>query len=418
MNKDNLTKISMVVGIILSVTLIINTSLSAYVLYTSSFQASMSDAEESLDIAIRTDTGRPTILEELFNSAKNWITSYYVGGTESTNAETGITISVTGSNVASQATVSYYIEGVPQSGGHAYRFLEGNGTAITVGGSSLSPTNQTTIENHLEAMGLSTTASHTIDYYVYVVAQATGVVSGETLTTEITRTLFDTVSYQYGNVASFSRSCVEADFTDEYASGFTTGTYTKAGEFGIHNYTARYTFDDININSADFSNVTLKVQEDKISGEEDTAYLSIRLWDESPASNPNPSSYTDFWSHPYTAEEVSWTITEEWLYHNWYNSPNLATAAQEVIDRGDWTSGDCLTVVLINQGGGSGEAFRQIETNAATLYLEYIYYSASWYEIPPLSITSLPVTMDLAAVLSVIIATLVVVKIKMEEKNK
>ena len=191
-------KIGLVLGVILIFSLIFNTTHSAYIAYGDNFSASMQSQNqlESLKIQLLGTIGRPTSIIYYLNQVKSFLSSYYVEGTESTQATTGITVSITGTNVASTASVDYYIEAMANdASGNPYRFLEGNSTSVTVGGANLDLTNQTTIINHLEAMGLSTTASHTIDYYVYVQAQATGAVSGDTLTSEITKTKFDTVFY-------------------------------------------------------------------------------------------------------------------------------------------------------------------------------------------------------------------------------
>ena len=198
-------KIGLVLGVILIFSLIFNTTHSAYIAYGDNFSASMQSQNqlESLKIQLLGTIGRPTSIIYYLNQVKSFLSSYYVEGTESTQATTGITVSITGTNVASTASVDYYIEAMANdASGNPYRFLEGNSTSVTVGGANLDLTNQTTIINHLEAMGLSTTASHTIDYYVYVQAQATGAVSGDTLTSEITKTKFDTVFYGYGTVES------------------------------------------------------------------------------------------------------------------------------------------------------------------------------------------------------------------------
>ena len=176
-------KTGLVLGVVFAFALIVNFTHSAYIAVDDSFTANMQSLNrlESLDVQIRGTVERPSPLTYYLNQVRNLLSSYYVGGSEATQASTGILVSITGTNVASTASVDYYIEAVASDAlGNPYRFLEGNGTSITVGGASLDLSNQTTIGNHLEAMGLSTTASHTIDYYLYVLAESTGLVSGET----------------------------------------------------------------------------------------------------------------------------------------------------------------------------------------------------------------------------------------------
>jgi len=417
MKKDNLTKISLVVGIILSVTLIINTSLSAYVLYTSSFQASMSDADESLDLAIRTDTGRPTMLERIFKTAKDWISAYYVGGVEKTDAETGITISVTGSNVASQASVSYYIEGVPQSGGRAFRFLEGNGSSVTVGGAALSPTNQTTIEKHLTAMGLSTTSSHTIDYYVYVKAEATGAISGDTLTSEISYQKFDSVTYNYGQeyIGTMGKT---SGSTEVFCAGEMILGQGSAGtgyspDYNGTLYRILFKAKQIDGGADDVCGVVYKwttgggisdlvAQSDDCTGYSTGSWKTVSGYFTTAGTVP---IYTNenYWLGAWFEEDDS---NADWKIYLDY-SPGAARRNYNTEYRSGISAPDPMT------SSSENSEFQPY------IYVQYKYisYSSSWYTIPPLSVINVPITLDLVAVLSVIIAALVVVKKQMEENK-
>jgi len=200
MSDTRTRRAALYLGLVLTVVLILNQGLAFYINATQTFTASMAETGgEEVNIRLAASTGRPGPLAALLRRAKDWVSAYYVGGVERTDAETGIVVTVTGTNVASTAYVDYYIEGRETGGsGAPYRFLEGNGTEVAVGGAALDLTNETTIESHLAAMGLSTEESWTIDYYVYVRAEVAGAVSGETLTTVIPYTKFDTVTYTYG----------------------------------------------------------------------------------------------------------------------------------------------------------------------------------------------------------------------------
>ena len=109
MEKKSLKYVSLMLGALLTLTLIVNTSVTTYVLWNDRQTASMNpNARETLNIAIKADLGRPSPLRYFWNQLKTWTTAWYVEGTENTDAISGLTISVTGSNVASSATVDYY----------------------------------------------------------------------------------------------------------------------------------------------------------------------------------------------------------------------------------------------------------------------------------------------------------------------
>lgn len=419
---SKLMKISIIVSILLSITLIVSTSLDAYVTYTTSFQASMGENGEGVDIAIKADSGRPTTLEKLFQSAKNWFSSYYVGGVEKTDAETGISISVTGSNVASQASVNYYIEGVPQSGGQPYKFLEGNGTSVTVGGAALSPSNQTTIENHLQAMGLSITASHTIDYYVYVEAEVTGVVSGDTLTSTIEYTKFDTVRYEYGALISETWE-IEAAGDDvstrpdlTWKPSYAQWRVGDVSDDGVNlDWTSALRFNNITIaqgTSIDSANIDVYSVNDKT--------MDIYIYGEDTTNAAQITSGSDFYSRTRTSQSVTWSETFD--TSQWFTTPDMSAIIEELVDQGSWSSGNSMQFFFNESAGFTGAYLMQggayEGTYPARLDVNYMGYAASWYEIPPLSVVSLPVAKNAAAVVAVIIAILVVVRTKKKEDKK
>jgi len=79
-----------------------------------------------------------------------------------------------------------------------------------------------------------------------------------------------------------------------------------------------------------------------------------------------------------TAHYTNWTSVTQ-VAGNWFYSPDFAEALQEVIERGDWVSGNAVAVLLVQQtdsgGSGSVDAFESGAGNAA--YLEVIYQDGS-----------------------------------------
>jgi len=417
MRDEKLIKISVIVGILLSATLLVNTLLDTYLLYTDNFKASIAETGESLEVGIRGDTGRPRgiwgHIQHYVRSrglVSSWIGAWIVDGQTRENAITGIEITVTGTNVASTASVTYYIEGVPQSGGHSYRFLEANQTSVTLG-NTLDLENQTSIEAHLQAMGLNTTSSHTIDYYVYVKAEATGAVSGETITSEITRTKFDTVEYQYGvevtDALDASTTWTYKDddhaWQDLYEMRVTRDTYTSAMVYNITEYTDKNVVD-----AALWIYVEEGASDDNL---EDTGPLVFSRCTETPGSqhsHENPPNTTS--SHQFTA----WMnfMQGAWLIEH-----------DNVLEQYEDESGDELAILIqmssssdYSQWTATGNG--GISQRHPELRLTYITYSSSWYTIPPLSVVNLPISLDLVAAISAIIAAAVAVKTRKEENKR
>ena len=379
MNKissmENWQRASVIVSVVLSLALLVNTSLTAYITYQDTFTASFQPTGktgESLEIDAHGTVGRPSPLIHYLNNIKDWISSYAVGGVEKTNAQTGITISITGSNVASTASVDYYIEGVPQSGGSSYRFLEGNSTSVTVSGADLDLTNETSIETHLSAMGLSTDTSHTIDYYVYVKAEATGAISGDTLTSEITRQKFDTVTYQYGSEVTvdtyFNETMSISDYQDSKNKQVTCGDYAFGG----------YQLPYMRITLPDVSGVTEATFWRYICGTGGNTPRIHKLgtcdaWDYS----------TITWSNKpdFDTKLVEWTAGSNW---DDASSDDLATYVEN-------NAGQMVNWTMRDVSGGKTQGDGYNEDDAPYLRVKYLSYSSSWYPIGPVSVLSMPV---------------------------
>lgn len=399
--------------------LLVNQSIGLYTTAAQSMQASIIEPTgEKIQIHIETDTGRQTIVQKILKNTRNWLSSYFVGGIEKTNAQTGITISIDGSNIGATANVDYYIEARESTGqGTPYRFLEGNSTSVTVNGADLGLTNQTTIENHLEAMGLSTSSSYTIDYYVYVRATAIGAVSGETLTSEITYQKFDSVTYQYGSEVTNTVQ-VSHSWEDGYIYG-PTG-YDKTGNaLNIGDYSSDYPDWWVWINFAPEIPQGVEITEAHIEVYErysDGVYPTVTILAVDEDSASYPISHSDYDSKTTTSENVSWSISS-WSSDTWIESPDISNVIQELVNRTGWTSSSVCGILIQDSPGWGGsmnrvgcESYDHSPSLAPKLEVTYFSYTSSWYPLPPLSLTELPITIDLAALTTLILVTSYAVK--------
>ena len=443
MNESERRKVQdrvLLLTLFIQVLLLLNNTVTLYVLSNQAFKASMVPTQdgEKLQVHIDVDTGRPRgILDRAvrYLRRQSWVTSswlgaWLVGGVERTSATVDISITVTGTNVASTATVDYYIEGRETGGaGAPYRFLEGNGIGVTVGGAALDLSNQTTIESHLAAMGLSTEESHTVDYYVYVEAEATGAVSGETLTSEITETKFDTVAYQYGTEATlnFLADGLKGD-------GFVYHDQEQGGVYWYSNADNTLMFGEYQ-NAADNPKRRCRgASEYDITNLPDTADVTNTIIEYTGvAHNPGASNADIVAYEDVHAVDVNTVGEAQTLYWDIGNSTDvfvsndatfpeigsgktvdLGTGADSYIE--SRTGDNWVGIGFRTQGTEDTEPWddNYHELGARNggdyiiLKVTYLSFGASWYPLPPMSLASLPITLDVVALSALIAATILV----------
>ena len=395
--------------VILIFFLMLNTTHSAYIAYGDSFSASMQSQNrlERLEIQLIGTAGRPSPLIYYLNQVKSLLSSYYVGGTEATQATTGITVSITGTNVDITASVDYYIEAIADDAtGNSYRFLEGNSTSVTVGGANLDLTNQTTIINHLEAMGLTTTTSHTIDYYVYVKAQAIGAISDDPLTSEIEKTLFDSVTYDYGSEVSdtfySSEGCVNFQQYPTYTESMATFKVIKRTS-KVCNGFLNFPLSGVGETVTD---ATLNYRCCQVySARQMAVYRITETWGASsnkPTWNNAPTYETD--------DLASQTPDDYW------NELDITTMAQA------WGGGAGKYGIMMNipSGASSSEGHTVYNTNGdfpPYIDITWMDYAASWYPIPA-SVLDMPLGQTLGSLAILALSGYLVTNVLKENKNE
>ena len=391
---------------------------------------------ETLQAHISTDTGRPEgILDHItrYLQGQSWFTNSWVGAwlvddVERTDATVAISITVTGSNILSTATVDYYIEARPVGGGQPFRFLEATGQSATVGGAALQASDPRGITGHLQAMGLATTQSWTVDYYVYAKALATGAVSGETLTSEIVETKFDTKTYVFddpgtwtqlaairstgwaGFVTSTTYYAVDADNTIAY---FRLGGGYDPAYWAFRN-DARY---GPQIPTVDAG--SLVIQE---------AYIQMH------SGRTTPSTTMDIYIHgSHASWQGNWItslstfntyLTNAKAYHtpvtwtppsqvsgNLYNTASIVPLIQHKLDINSIATNGGFCFFFDLTGTNNGQMyFRVWPEYSGRLFIRWSQYTASWYPLPPMSLASLPITLDVVALTALIAATALVLR--------
>jgi hypothetical protein len=158
------------------------------------------------------------------------------------------------------------------------------------------------------------------------------------------------------------------DYPDDFS---TNSTSISCGHTGYQNQTwARFT--DLAIAQAATINVayvSYKAYGSTIMG---TLNTIIRANDADNASAPTDGD--DANSKALTAAGVAWA-PGTWTPATWYDSPEIKTVVQEVIDRVGWASGSAFMILHLNNGGTWAEikwyAWDSAAGDAPKLHIEY-----------------------------------------------
>lgn len=391
-----LTLVALVVGIV-------NGVLDIYVKAAQTFTASaVTPYGEDLKIRIRCDSGRPPFL---------WILAWRVGGTEVTTVTNAVTITVTGSNIASTATVDYYIKAVSDSDPSKWtKTLQGSGVSVSVGGSALeNTTGAVDIDTHLQDLGLNTTQDQTVDYYVWVRVTATGLISGQQLVAEVVETLFDSVTYDYGVVGTFTMGYTGTGDGSQAAEKRILGT--SSGVTAPQNGTLDW----------------IKARLQRESGYSGTLRIKAALY-EHIGSNWDAGAFIA------ETQEKTWTSSFTWGWKRFdFSDPKPQVTAGTSYFLVIWVESDGDTlygeVDLRRQSDTANRAFYISKAYGGTwpdpmnneikqqysycIYAQGSYSdwtaSWSWWNLPPLSITAIPAGQQLIACIAVVITTAIVI---------
>ncbi|MCD6491526.1 MAG: hypothetical protein J7K59_04450 [Candidatus Korarchaeota archaeon] len=127
---------------------------------------------------------------------------------EGSNVQIKATLQITYQNMQSTFTITIKVKAQDSSDAskyHEYPLYDAQDT-FSSGEQKTYQTNIMTIEQHLQDLSLSTSESHTIDYYVYFKVVGTGAKSGEQYTIEHQYEKFDTKMYTFVNPPSYSEA--------------------------------------------------------------------------------------------------------------------------------------------------------------------------------------------------------------------
>lgn len=133
---------------------------------------------------------------------------------------------------------------------------------------------------------------------------------------------------------------------------------------------------------ARFTNVAVPqgatVNSAKIQYHADSCYGSptTRIFFNAADNATNPTSSANYNAKAVTSAYVDWAISG-WTNGTWYDSPDIKTVVQEVVNRSGWASGNAMMLLHKNNGSTSGNYARLHSyefignTNAPKLVIEY-----------------------------------------------
>ena len=91
------------------------------------------------------------------------------------------------------------------------------------------------------------------------------------------------------------------------------------------------------------------------------------------ANNPgtfNNTSY-DISSRNRTTASMNWNNVPAWNSNGTYQTPNMATVIQEIVNRGGWSSGNSMVIIISGSGHRTAESHNGNRSRAALLHIEY-----------------------------------------------
>lgn len=115
------------------------------------------------------------------------------------------------------------------------------------------------------------------------------------------------------------------------------------------------------------------------------------------------SDITDFSARSLTTAYVSWNSISSWSLDNEYDSPDIKTIIQEIVNRDGWTSGNDIVIMWKNYGTDSSSGvYRDAYSydtgaeKAPQLYIEYESEAVGWshklYGVTPSKINGIATT--------------------------
>jgi hypothetical protein len=115
-------------------------------------------------------------------------------------------------------------------------------------------------------------------------------------------------------------------------------------------------------------------------GDQSVATVNSKVRGEDVDNAAQFSDETDYWARPRTSAEVNWDNIPAWTAETEYDSLDIKTVIQEIIDRDGWSSGNALVIFWDDHDDRSshvsdcrriGYSYDGSSTKAPKLHIEY-----------------------------------------------
>jgi len=175
---------------------------------------------------------------------------------------------------------------------------------------------------------------------------------------------------------------------DRYHSAGSQDGWVRSGEGGIYNPTST----TLNVGNSGspsfyiysswfrFSNITIPkgstVIEAYFSVKAETrlsaGYVTNGIWGNDVDDASDPTSEADYNAKTVTSVSIGWE-PPDWVSGTRYNSPEIKTIIQEIIDRSGWASGNSLMLLWKGHTFGGLIPIRSYEGSSTNTYLHIEY---------------------------------------------
>ena len=342
---------------------------------------------------------RPSFVEYL-----GWQLAWGVGGSPRSTVNIRFQVLVTGTNIASTAKVYFYIEARDSSGSPTYRELDFSSSpqTVTVGSTATYETGSMTIDTHLSHLyGSIPTADKTIDYYVWCRVEATGLISGKTLTAEVPLTKFDSIFYDYGSEATSTLTGYDAHvYKYSPNSNYGSSDYIYVGGSLTYRYWGYLKVQSaVSFSSDDVVDAKLKLYVYN-TGDEIYVYTTGDFSESSITWNNKPDPITYLGS--FTPSATGWVE---------FTSSEFVDSVKSAISDGSIHLCLCLKPYTDTADTDKAYFYSREKDSSKSFRIEvtYVDWSASWswINLDTLSITALQVVQDVLSIVAMLLSIVV-----------
>jgi len=172
----------------------------------------------------------------------------------------------------------------------------------------------------------------------------------------VIKTVADLIQQFHNEVQISLRGAANADDGEAYINWATTGVLTLGKESGL-GYKGWLRFPNVAIpKGATIVSAVLRACSDSNYS---LTTVSVRIFGNAIDNASNPANQTAYNALALTAAYADWTGIGSWSAGVFYNSPDLKSIVQEIVNRAAWSSGNAL-MLLPQDNGSTNNSYRRL----------------------------------------------------------